>query len=467
MLDNIDNLFSKIYNNIYFDKFLVYIKSNKLLRTVLRGRFTMVLLIKIARFVSNFESLKIKDIIYTFIINIRLINKILREYINKIILIPNNKEYISKLIKIISMLKFINNKYGITLFIYTANLENLNNIKISYFNSLQTIFIENNFYNEQTFINILSLLRDKIHNLNMNSNVNPPVFIDRLFYDDPKDKPLFNYRHDYVDPTNYKCYKLRNNNSNISVKQLSIVSRDNVAFIKHINENNIYINTLPNNFHYISFNSSISMSANYNNINTTFDLLRTKFNICISDIFIKKYLPNTWTTQELNIPSEFIDVSITDSSDTSYEHYIHAHNKVSLRLTVPLNNPIIDTFEVESYNLLYIIDDLNNMLWNQHFCPWIDPKYGKRISRLLFLFGVQNKARNLLIINNLYWLISDIVNYIDNGRQYGDLINLLQLLKFNNPLTYINDFVRKMNDIHNKGMSYSKYILYNETYRRN
>jgi len=296
----------------------------------------------------------------------------------------------------------------------------------------------------------------------MDTSVVPNTFIDKYFFDDPKNKFLFNYKYDYIDPTNYTSYKIRNQNDDISVKQFSIISRDNTAYIKNVNENNLYINSLPNNFHYISFNSTINVATNYNNIIVKFDLLRTKFNICLNDIFVRNYLPNTWIEKELNIPSEFIDISITDVEDTTYSHYIHGNNKTTLKLSIPLPNTIKNAFEIESYDLLYIIDDLNNMLWNQYDYPWIDPKYNKRVGRLLFLFAIQEKAVNFKIIHRLYKIIEDINNYLNNGRTLTYLNKVILLCKFNDSNTYLTNFASVLNNLHNNGMSFNEYIFYHD-----
>ena len=143
----------------------------------------------------------------------------------------------------------------------------LNNIKEKYFDSLKNIFIENDFYNEELFVNILQDLRQEIYNLNLKSDGS---FEEKLFYDDPKENFLFNYRNDYIEPSNYTCYKLRESGGNISTNQFSIKSRDNSSFIRDIDKNNLYINSLPNNFHYITYNSSINISTNFNNLNISF-----------------------------------------------------------------------------------------------------------------------------------------------------------------------------------------------------
>ena len=458
ILNNIDDILSNIYNNIYFDKFLVVVKVTNNLQDILRGQFNLNFLISFTELVSTFEKLKIKDIIYNFIVNIRLINRLLIQFRSNN-QISNNKIYISTVIKIISMLNFINNKYNLKIFIHQINLDFFNNKKNNYFKSLKKIISQNNFYSDQVFAEIITNLRTAINDLNIDSR---GIFVEKLFYDDPKNDFLFKSKADYTNNTNYTCYKLRNRDSDISIDQFYIKGRDNIAFIKSINENNLYINNLPNNFHYISFNSSINMSDNFNNCNIKFDLLRTKFNISLDNIFVKKYLRDTWTRREINIPSEFIDISIVDFEDTTNLHYNHGNNKIKLTTTIPLINPINNVFHIDTYNLAYIIEDLNNMLWNQYMYPWIDPKYNKRIGRLLFLFVIQDSRPNFRIIAVIHALINNIHIYM-NAQTVPNLNNILQLCKFNNNGTYINDFFNKLNELDNNAEQYLQYIYYNDT----
>ena len=178
-------------------------------------------------------------------------------------------------------------------------------------------------------------------------------------------------------------------------------------FISSIEPNKTNISSSNTTYqHYISYNSIIYAESITEPVanKVKFDLARIKFNVELSTNytrtttslgsntssiytsdygFICEY--DTIETNKLNIPSEFIDVSIPDFIDTTGQHYIKTLNKNNEphRLADKKND-----LHVYSYSLLQIAEDLENVLFTQNIqiLPWLDSKYEKRLNRLvLFL----------------------------------------------------------------------------------
>jgi hypothetical protein len=153
--------------------------------------------------------------------------------------------------------------------------------------------------------------------------------------------------------------------------------------------NNIYFNNLimfPSEAtHYISINNIITSYNGVDNI-LSFDLYRLKFNIKLNKIFEH----NRKKEVTLNIPSEFLDVSISKYYDKnlcrireklySEDGYMSYFSK--------LDNNRTGCYNVLSTNLKYSIKDLNYILYEITSFPWNDNKYNKRIIRLLFLIFI-------------------------------------------------------------------------------
>jgi hypothetical protein len=133
-------------------------------------------------------------------------------------------------------------------------------------------------------------------------------------------------------------------------------------------------------------------------------------------------------SNEFNIPSEFIDVSIPKYNDynlLSFKEKIYDKNNY-LTLLKNSNGSIL------SYNIEYLIEDLNIMLFKQNtFIPWIDKKYEKRLNKFVFVlmyyFINKIKANETLLdsFKNyfIYVFIKNIKDLRDNVKKYLKQIN--------------------------------------------
>jgi len=461
----ISTLFSEVINNLFFDKFIVAVKNNLdprfSLNIILSGPFTFALLDYYAKIVSDFESFKIRSFLHEIIINIRLINKLLGMLHLEPNPISNNKIYNATIINIFSNLDFVNNKYLLTIFTFNFNLDLYKNIQETYFDNLRKYFIKIKFYTEKVFIDIIINLRDKLEEISTDEDNNIKIFVD-----DPKNKFLFKFNYDFYDESNYKVFKLRNNEqNNIELNNIKINTRNDLIYMVDNNSEKIYENKKTNNFHYITYNSSISSSNNGYLSIKNFDLLRSKFNFNLKNIFVKKFLRETddYSITELSIPSEFIDISIPFYFDTNYYNLIEnsSYSIEYVNFIIPDPNPIDNTFKIESFSLSYLIHDLVEMLFLQNiFIPWLDPKYEKRLRRLFFLYLIHNKNESIIKLIDISTIASNMIDYIQNP-------NPINLAFINNYSKYpdINDFIELCDNIivHTKNIEkyrYAQDILY-------
>jgi hypothetical protein len=237
-------------------------------------------------------------------------------------------------------------------------------------------------------------------------------------------------------------------------KNIIISSQNSIPDIRSIYNSN------PEKYHYISFNNTISVKKN-NGVTVEFYLLRSKFNTTINGekILKKKIrkdgvsLPEDESNTDLNIPSEFIDISITGFEDSTGKMMKNENLMGSnyLRFGDTSTNTIIKV-----YNLEEIAYDLEIVLFAQnYFVPWINQKYDKRIMRLVFF----------IILN---YLIKEDVTRGEAFRKINDIINLIGAIKVNlenNDRNYLNDIDKFINiNSHPPHLNYVKYMIDNNSY---
>jgi len=179
----------------------------------------------------------------------------------------------------------------------------------------------------------------------------------------------------------------------VEVNNIKILPRNNVL-VKSTNEPFVQqgiksYSSSYTNFHYITYNNIINKPKDH--LNISFDLARIKFNVVLDGNFIKKndkYI-------DINIPAEFIDVSIAKFNDTAHHHYndsLKSDNKngvpYKLKIEYEIEGKDIHIM-IDSYNTTDIFEDLLSVLFlqNNYIQPWIDMKYDKRIIRSLY-FGI-------------------------------------------------------------------------------
>lgn len=125
----------------------------------------------------------------------------------------------------------------------------------------------------------------------------------------------------------------------------------------------------------ITHNSSLDFPGGTFDIRQRFNLTRTKF--------IFTLLRQSGRRQ--NVGGELIDVSIPHRQDTKLPVFFKNLKHDISRYTLRLGD---GEFKFNAFSLPYLTYDLEDVLFNQKFYPWLDKKYAKRINRLMYLYFI-------------------------------------------------------------------------------
>ena len=204
-----------------------------------------------------------------------------------------------------------------------------------------------------------------------------------------------------IEKTTYRL----NNNNQYNINSFEIKQRNSCSVMATSNSlQNSKIYDIPiQKTHYITFNTLIKKTRNKSHI-TDFDLMRSKFNVVLPNGFVKK----NNIDHNLNIPSEFIDVSIPRYFDNSRIEYFHNLTNNGfiphlLKLTTPRGRSIV----IFSYSPQEVSHDLQIVLFNQNTLePWVDLKYAKRLIRLVVFMVITSYVDKIRFNKNM----DDIVN---------------------------------------------------------
>ncbi len=210
---------------------------------------------------------------------------------------------------------------------------------------------------------------------------------------------------------------------------------------KSIEKELIYKFKNDSNF-YISYNDTLRFHRGIVDIN--FNLLRMKINFSLT--YKKKHTNNKIYTHLINMPGEYIDISIPHyaSHDTAYIFNNMSKQKppiVSYMIDIP-NNP---KFNINSYSYNYFISDLETVLFYQNSPPWLDKKYSKRIKRLLFLYSIEllkiitidNQSKYLNLIIRIKGPLQDLIKNLQSDAK----INIESIYKV---LENFNEIIRNL-----------------------
>ena len=219
--------------------------------------------------------------------------------------------------------------------------------------------------------------------------------------------------------TNYvkKQESDKNNEIDIVSKNNYIISCKNDVNVYNIEE----INDGHNNYHYITYNNCIFTNNAYKT--TSFDIYRIKFNIVGNNIFYKDGKPN----KNYNLPSEFIDVSISNYLDSTRKIYYNEVQKEGCGLLKIINKN--KTYYWDSYTIEQLINDLWFVLFSQKLgIPWYDTKYDKRITRTLILYCLLKITKNdkkninwLCGLTDFLTLSCDMYSYTISNNNYPSI----------------------------------------------
>jgi len=347
---------------------------------------------------------------------------------NNIIYAVNNwRKSLDRLIlqyKILTLFKYINNKFGIKF--------NLMIEPVGYPDKINLIL-------EKILLDINNILDRKKNNV-IQSEFYTQVKINALKnnlvigYNVPAGNSLYNDKYEVFNNVNkltinkYK-YKQKNG-ATPQLNNFVIIPNNNVLVYANNSgdiQQKIISLAIPNNFHYITYNNIINKTRNYK-YSSIFDLIRIKFNVVLNGGFIEK------NDKELNmqIPSEFIDISIPRYNDYSkylFSKHLYGSKPTNLRINYnPIAGALRTTVTIPSYSINDLYEDLIYVLFSQNISsqPWMDSKYKKRVIRLLFL-GIldakindieNNNNDNITIFSEVIRLSDSLLDYINGGGAY-------------------------------------------------
>lgn len=232
---------------------------------------------------------------------------------------------------------------------------------------------------------------------------------------------------------NIREYELTNF-SNIEDTSFNILPRKNIIMSR---PNDYTLNVLSDNMlckHYITYNNIIAAKRGDHDVK--FDLLRSKFNVALVGSFIRV----NGVSKNINIPSEFIDISIPGHFDESKNEYTHRHhNHPASQLKFDLDDGSRYVI-INGYDLNDVYFDLVEILFKQNFVlPWTDKKFSKRISRLLFI-GLLRCTDDIQKPN------TEVISCIE---QYKLLINICKKMMDNINVAQIKNSTSNNNIVNN------------------
>ena len=267
----------------------------------------------------------------------------------------------------------------------------------------------------------------QFYNINTNQNVydeyvrnkNNPTFLkqrDPLHneYDNIIDR-LNNTYEEHIDAFQRADFYITTRNYNGFIYTLSQKLYESKLNADNNKQEQLYPNGDIKSEFYITVNNYVEFNSGKNI--SSFGLVRMKFNT----IGYVKFQDGTHGM--INIPGEFIDISISKYNDSKQQHKFSENKNIKTyhnRYTFNSQNPNIDikNFYFWSYNLHGFVSDIYDILYEEHEYPWSDIKYKKRLDRL-FIFAIFE----LLFINRA-------TNNIIQQPQLKQLIQLFSL-KYN------------------------------------
>lgn len=225
--------------------------------------------------------------------------------------------------------------------------------------------------------------------------------------------------------------------------------------------------------HYITFNNIIKVVRNANI--TNFNLMRIKFSAYVK---AGKVYKNDDDKFKLPIPSEFIDVSVPLYDDFNRPQFIKSTTKGIT--TISLNNSSINReIIVQSYGMDDLVEDLINVLFEQNYIPWLDPKYNKRLIRFLYI-GILNAQINdnlndnleneLTVYEDMLNLANTMLNFISDGGNfpYNECTKFIATLSNRDDINQNDEYIRPLIDdiaIRYKNTHFTDLLNINDKYK--
>ena len=194
-------------------------------------------------------------------------------------------------------------------------------------------------------------------------------------------------------------------------------------------------------FMYISLNKTLEFKSGDGGI-TKFALIRTKINF---NLVAENNQSGKGKEKTLNMGGELIDVSIPHRKDVTINDVFDHLDKAISRYTITNKDK---SLEFNSYSLLFLIEDLEKILFHVAEYPWDDNKYVKRLNRLCYLYFLDMFVRENNNMNR-----KSILQYINNKINIKEVENTDNKNNKNKPgesVVHLNRMLWYYNYIKNK-----------------
>lgn len=175
-------------------------------------------------------------------------------------------------------------------------------------------------------------------------------------------------------------------------------------------------NPVTSNF-YISDNETLQFTTG--DIFVSFILTRMKVNF--KGVFVKEGVP-----MSMNLPGELIDVTINAKESHKVPEFYKDRNE-NTKMYVHTDSTG-QSIQFRGASFLYLIHDLENILFNQTEFPWEDPKYVKRLNRLLYLYLIDILSdNNTLKVSQAANFLKELKTAINSSNMIAQLANLIRV----------------------------------------
>lgn len=185
----------------------------------------------------------------------------------------------------------------------------------------------------------------------------------------------------------YVDRKTQIENYNVKLNYLHNTQSSDPGLLKLIDEERkIY----GNNDKSPIFESANEISFGTSDYNVFFNLIRSKWAVTAlfdrndktGDAQINKKVEEIkgGANKNINLDGELIDVSIIGKEDSFLAHFFeHLHDNMS-------TYKVGEFLSFKAPSIMYMIDDLEKIIFKSVEFPWLAPKYEKRIKRLCFMY---------------------------------------------------------------------------------
>lgn len=221
---------------------------------------------------------------------------------------------------------------------------------------------------------------------------------------------------------------------------------ENVHSVKDDYSNQISMFYLDDDAHsiYVQSNGTLDFKAGGR---VKFALVRSKINFNIYIVQMDEDNNVVSKPENLQIGGELIDVSIPHRLDDKIHHFFDNMGKYVHKYELKHKGDLL-TFT--SYSLIYLIEDLEYILFEFVQKPWGAPKYEKRVNRLFYLYMIDifNKLKTNEQREEFLQGFDDMIDRLSNSTNLREMDGIVDEFKVNHvdelQYLHINDLLEDL-----------------------